>query len=63
MVASAKAKGISTTAKKATTTAAKKAAAPAASKAKTAAQQLVNRGNIRWDATAPKAKAPKPPKK
>jgi hypothetical protein len=54
MVAAAKAKGISTTAKKATTTvakkaAAKKAAAPAASKAKTAAQKLVARGNARWD--------------
>jgi hypothetical protein len=37
--------------------------ASVASKAKTAAQQLVNRGNVRWDATAPKPKAPKPPKK
>jgi hypothetical protein len=62
MVAAAKAKGISTVAKKATTTAAKKTvakkvvkkAAPAASKAKTAAQKLAARGNARWDARAPK---------
>ena len=65
MVAAAKARGISTTAKKATTTAVKKTAAkqvvkkataPTASKTKTAAQQLVARGNTRWDATAPKMK-------
>jgi hypothetical protein len=62
MVAAAKARGITTTAKKATTTAAKKTvakkvvkkAAPAASKAKTAAQKLAARGNARWDARAPK---------
>ena len=54
MVSAAKAKGISTTAKKATTTAAKKTAAK-----KTAAAPKMSR----WDANAPKAKAPKPPKK
>lgn len=61
MLAAAKARGISTTAKKATTTAAKKtaakkvvkkAAAPAASKAKTAAKKLS--AGKRWDANAPK---------
>ena len=61
MVAAAKARGISTVAKKATTTAAKKtaakkvvkkAAAPAASKAKTAAKKLS--AGKRWDANAPK---------
>jgi hypothetical protein len=36
--------------------------ASVASKAKTAAQQLVNRGNVRWDATAPKPKPTKPKK-
>jgi hypothetical protein len=63
MVAAAKARGITTTAKKATTTAAKKtvakkvakkAATPAKGKVKTAAQQLVARGQTRWDATARK---------
>jgi DNA-binding protein HU-beta len=63
MVAAAKAKGVSTVAKKATTTAAKKtvakkvakkAATPAKGKVKTAAQQLVARGQTRWDANAPK---------
>jgi hypothetical protein len=39
-----------------------KKAAPAASKTKTAAQQLVNRGNTRWDANAPKPKPTKPKK-
>ena len=61
MVAAAKARGVSTVAKKATTTAAKKtvakkvvkkAAAPAASKAKTAAKKLS--AGKRWDANAPK---------
>jgi len=63
MVAAAKARGVSTVAKKATTTAAKKtvakkvakkAATPAKGKVKTAAQQLVARGQTRWDATARK---------
>jgi hypothetical protein len=66
MVASAKAKGIKPSnpkqADKAVTKAVAKTAAPAASKAKTAAQQLVNRGNVRWDATAPKPKPTKPKK-
>lgn len=62
MVAAAKAKGVSTVAKKATTTAAKKtvakkAAAPVASKAKTAAGKLS--AGKRWDANAPKVKTKK----
>jgi hypothetical protein len=60
MVAAAKARGVSTVAKKATTTAAKKTvakkvvkkAAPAASKTKTAVKKLS--AGKRWDANAPK---------
>jgi hypothetical protein len=68
MVAAAKARGITTTAKKAAVkkTVAKKTvakkAAPAASKGKTALGKLTARGQARWDATAPKAKPTKPKK-